>query len=238
MPMTKEQLPVTRTREPSSHTAAGISVAAIVEDALTVIAERGVAGLTMSAVAERLGVRSPSLYHHVRDKATLLDLVAQDAFGAFAADRDAYDDVASVDEWIVLTRSGTLRLREFYAAHPGLAGLIQATATRDRDRGDGSRASLVGAQLQALVRLGVPEPEARETFEACARWTMAAVAAEDHTGGGHDDALFHRGLDWLLHGVRADLVRAIDRPVSRRRPWPPNPPDTGARSNGDRRGGV
>jgi hypothetical protein len=63
-----------------------------------------------------------------------LDLVAQEAFGAFAADRDAYDDVASVDEWIVLTTSGTLRLREFYASHPGLAALIQATATRDRDR--------------------------------------------------------------------------------------------------------
>lgn len=203
---------MTRTREPSSHTAAGISVAAMVEEALALIADRGVAGLTMSAVAVRLGVRSPSLYHHVRDKAALLDLVAQEAFEAFAADRDAYDDVASVDEWIVLTTSGTLRLREFYASRPGLAALIQATATRDRDRGEGSRAALIGAQIQALVRLGVPEPEARETFEACARWTMAAVASEDHTGGGHDDALFRRGLDWLMYGVRADLAHAIGRP--------------------------
>jgi TetR/AcrR family transcriptional regulator, tetracycline repressor protein len=203
---------VTRIREQSSHVAAGISVAAIVGEALTVIGERGVRGLTMSAVADRLGVRTPTLYHHVQDKAALLDLVAQDAFGAFAADRAAYDDVASVDEWIALTRSGTLRLREFYASHQGLAALVQATATRDRDRGEGPRASLIGAQIQALVRLGVPELEARETFEACARWTMAAVAAEDHAGGGHDDALFRRGLDWLLHGVRADLALAIRRP--------------------------
>jgi hypothetical protein len=38
---------------------------------------------------------------------------------------------------------------------------------------------------------------------------MAAVAAEDHAGVGHDDALLHRGLDWLLHGVRDDLAHAI-----------------------------
>ena len=139
----------------------------------------------------------------------LLDLVAQDGFGEFAADWDAYGEVGSVDEWIALTRSGNLRLREFYSAHPGLAALIQATATRDRDQGVGSRASLVGAQIQALVRLGVPAPEARHIFEACARWTMAAVATESHVGGGDDDDRFGRGLDWLLHGVQVDLARII-----------------------------
>ena len=200
---------MTRTRDPSSHVAAGLSVMAIVDEALSVIAERGVAGLTMSALADRLGVRSPSLYHHVRDKAELLDLVAREPFGTFTTDRDAYDEVASVDEWIALTSSGTLRLRDFYASHPGLAALVQATATPDRDQGTGSRASLVAAQIRALIRLGVPEPQARETFQACARWTLAAVAAEDHVAGGRDDALFRRGLEWLLYGVRADLVHMI-----------------------------
>jgi TetR/AcrR family tetracycline transcriptional repressor len=200
---------VTATRDRSSHAAAGLSVAAIVDEALTVIAERGVEGLTMSALAERLGVRSPSLYHHVRDKAELLDLVAREAFGTFATDRDAYDDVASVDEWIALTTSGTLRLRDFYASHPGLAALVQATATPDRDRGTGTRAALVAAQIQALIRLGVPEQEAREAFHACARWTLAAVAAEDHVAGGPDDASFRRGLNWLLRSVRADLTHMV-----------------------------
>ena len=205
---------MTRTREPSSHQGAGVTVAAIVAAALALIAERGVAGLTMSGVAARLGIRSPSLYYHVRDKSALLDLVAQDAFGEFEADWDAYGEVGSVDDWIALTRSGTLRLREFYAAHQGLAALIQASATRDRDQGVGSRASLVGAQIRALIRLGVPEPEAHHIFEACARWSMAAVAAESHVGGGYDDDLFRRGLDWLLHGVRASLVHFIDNDSS------------------------
>lgn len=196
----------TRARDASSHAPAGISVAAIVETALVVVAQRGVTGLTMAAVAERLGVRSPSLYHHVRDKNGLLALLARDAFGGFGADRDAFDRVQSVQEWIEATTTGTLRLRTFYAAHPGLAALVQATATTDRDRDDRSRAELVRAQIQALVRLGVPRRRAKDAFEACARWTMAAVAAEPGPGGAREDErLFQRGLDWLLTGLRLEL---------------------------------
>lgn len=205
----------TRVRDASSHAAAGISVTAIVEAALAVVAERGVAGLTMAAVAARLGVRSPSLYHHVRDKSALLELLAQDAFGGFAADREAYDRVTSVQEWIDLTSSGSLRLREFYASHPGLAALVQATATRDRDQDDLSRGELTRAQIQALVRLGVPPREAKEIFEACARWTMAAVAAEGTAGSDPDDELlFRRGLGWLLAGIRVQLDRQAAAPPS------------------------
>lgn len=188
------------TRDPSSHAAAGITVAAIADAALTVIRADGVDGLTMRAVAERLHVRAPSLYHHVHNKSELLDLVARNAFDRFTADTTAYGEVRTVDEWIELTRSGSLELRAFYADHPGLAGLIQAKATPDRDRGDGSRAELVRAQIDALVRIGVPEPDARHVFEVTARWSLAAVVAE------LTDELFAEGLDLFLYGVRARLL--------------------------------
>jgi TetR/AcrR family tetracycline transcriptional repressor len=48
----------------------------VVETALEVLDESGLAGLTMRHVAERLGVKSASLYWHVRDKDELLNLVA------------------------------------------------------------------------------------------------------------------------------------------------------------------
>ena len=44
--------------------------------ALEMIDEHGLAGLRISHVAERLGVKSPSLYHHFRDKRELLAEVA------------------------------------------------------------------------------------------------------------------------------------------------------------------
>lgn len=46
---------------------------AIGEVALAILREEGVGGLTISAVAQRLGVRSQSLYHHVRSLAEVVD---------------------------------------------------------------------------------------------------------------------------------------------------------------------
>lgn len=192
-------------RDPSSHAAAGITVAAIADAALAVIRASGVDGLTMRAVAERLDVRAPTLYHHVRNKSELLDLVARNAFDQFTADTAAYEKLRTIDEWIALTRSGSLELRDFYADHPGLAGLIQSKATPDRDQGDGSRAELIRAQIDALVRLGVPEPEARHLFEVTARWSLAAVV-----GASADSPdVFADGLDLFLYGVRARLVDLV-----------------------------
>jgi AcrR family transcriptional regulator len=190
-------------RDPSSHAAAGISVTAIADAALAVIRADGVDGLTMRAVAERLHVRAPSLYHHVHNKSELLDLVGRNAFDQFTADTTAYEELTTVDEWIELTRSGSLELRAFYADHPGLAGLIQSKASPDRDRGAGSRAELIRAQIEALVRIGVPEADARHLFEVTARWSLAAVVADT----GPD--LFAEGLDLFLYGVRARLLELL-----------------------------
>ncbi|WP_272949705.1 TetR/AcrR family transcriptional regulator [Kribbella antibiotica] len=192
--------PTTATRAPSSHAAVGITVAAIADAALSVIRAVGVDGLTMRGVAERLGVRAPSLYHHMRNKADLLDLVARNAFDEFAADEAAYGELRSIDEWIELTRTGSLEFRAFYAAHPGLAGLMQAKATPDRDQGDGSRAALIRVQIESLTRLGVPEPRARHLFEVSARWSLAAVVAN------LPDDLFADGLDVFLAGLKAQLT--------------------------------
>ncbi|MEU8224943.1 TetR/AcrR family transcriptional regulator [Kribbella sp. NPDC048915] len=191
-------------RDPSSHAAAGLTVTAIADAALAVIRSNGVDGLTMGAVADRLHVRAPSLYHHVHNKDELLDLVARNAFDQFTADTAAYEQLTSVDEWIELTRSGSLELRAFYADHPGLAALIQAKATPYRDHGEGSRAELIRAQLEALVRIGVPEPAARHLFEVTARWGLAAVVADFRA-----QDYFEDGLDLFLAGVRQRLDELV-----------------------------
>jgi len=48
----------------------------IVAAALDLLDEAGLAGLTLRRLADRLGIRAPTLYWHVRDKRELLDLVA------------------------------------------------------------------------------------------------------------------------------------------------------------------
>lgn len=196
-------------RDRSSHRPAGITAEAVARAALDVVAASGTAGVTMTRVADRLGVRAPSLYHHVRDKQALLRLVATRALAAFDDDRARYDEVRVLDEWIELTADGGRRLRAYYLARPGLAAVVQATADSGRDRHSDGRGALAHAQVQALIRVGVPEPLARQAFETSAHWTLSAVAADSSGAPGGGDAAFDRGLRWLLHGLRRDLQEEL-----------------------------
>ncbi|GAA4570056.1 TetR/AcrR family transcriptional regulator [Planotetraspora kaengkrachanensis] len=56
---------------------AGLSPAAVVDAALTIVDEQGPEALTLSAVATRTGVATPSLYKHVRNLEELRTLIAR-----------------------------------------------------------------------------------------------------------------------------------------------------------------
>lgn len=58
-----------------------LTAAAIARAARELLGEDGLDGLSMRAVAGRLGVDASSLYWHVRNKDALLDLVADDLIG-------------------------------------------------------------------------------------------------------------------------------------------------------------
>jgi len=55
---------------------AGLTKAAIVQAAFDLLDEAGMDGLTVRALASRLGVQAPALYWHVRSKQALLDEMA------------------------------------------------------------------------------------------------------------------------------------------------------------------
>jgi AcrR family transcriptional regulator len=55
----------------------GISRSRVVAAALEVVQADGIDGLSMRALAERLGVKAASLYWHVRDRRELLELLAE-----------------------------------------------------------------------------------------------------------------------------------------------------------------
>ena len=55
---------------------AGLTKAAIVQAAFDLLDEAGMDGLTVRALASRLGVQAPALYWHVRNKQALLDEMA------------------------------------------------------------------------------------------------------------------------------------------------------------------
>lgn len=71
---------------------AKVDIDAIVHAARHVLEQHGAAGLTMLAVAERLGIRAPSLYKHVRDRQDLVlrvrDATLAELATAFASAQD------------------------------------------------------------------------------------------------------------------------------------------------------
>ncbi len=94
----------------------------VVAEALTVIAQDGVQALTMRTLAARLGVVPGALYHHVRNKEQLHDLVLDAAL----AEVDGHLDPSQ--PWTQQLKLLAHRLRDVLENHPGVAALLK---TRD-----------------------------------------------------------------------------------------------------------
>ena len=88
----------------------------IAMEALRVVDEHGASGLTMRAVAERLGVTPMALYHHVDDKAALVALLVNEVIRGqvLPSPRGAWrDDLWELAHW----------MRGVTRAHPAVGKL-------------------------------------------------------------------------------------------------------------------
>jgi AcrR family transcriptional regulator len=95
---------------------AGLDATTVTEAAASLADEIGLDRLSMSLVAERLGVKPPSLYRHVDSLATLTHLIA--VLGATEVGdtlRDSMQGVAGRDALAAAAQS----LRRYVKAHPG-----------------------------------------------------------------------------------------------------------------------
>jgi AcrR family transcriptional regulator len=94
----------------------------VVTEALAVFAEDGVPALTMRSLAARLGVVPGAVYHHVRNKEQLQDLLLDGVLAEVEFDLD------SSLHWTEQLKVLAHRLRRVLEAHPGVAGILK---TRD-----------------------------------------------------------------------------------------------------------
>ena len=136
----------------------------VVAEALTIIAHHGIHALTMRRLATRLGVVPGALYHHVRNKQQLHDLVLDNVL----AEIDLHQDptLAWTDQLNTLAH----RLRQVLEAHPGVAGILK---TRD-PLGPHSLA-LAEAFLAPLQAAGFADHDAGLAFFLLVDYTMVAL---------------------------------------------------------------
>lgn len=136
----------------------------IVDAAFEVLDEAGIDGLNVRAIAARLGVQNPALYWHVKDKQTLVDLMATRLLGAA---RVQPRDGESAGAW--LTRTVTA-LRDVLLSRRDGARLVASARVMDTEMGP-----LVDEGIRRLVAEGVPQPRAFFGTVAIFDYTLGAT---------------------------------------------------------------
>jgi TetR/AcrR family tetracycline transcriptional repressor len=186
----------------------------VVAEALDLLDEVGLDGVTTRRLALRLGVEQPSLYWHFRKKDDLLSSMAEAAMLPLAAEPlpEPTDDWQAwfADNFRSFRRTLLMR-RDGARLH---AGLVPGA---DLDR--------IYAKLAFLTGSGVPEHDAQMALLAGSRFTIGSVLEQQADGHGLDvqsddgripvmnhDAAFEGGLGLIIAGLAKDLTRPVSAP--------------------------
>jgi AcrR family transcriptional regulator len=191
----------------------------IVEAAAALLDERGIDGLTVRNLAQRLAVTSPALYWHVKTKEDVLDLALDHIFGEMPL-----PDIG--DDWRTEVRALTFRWRAVMLRHPWAPNLIgrpmlgpNVLARTEFLQSALVRGGFTGFRLAVITRLlanyvigaAITEATWRHTEDPGARaearrqllantdaypTLIASGYLED--GQWNDDDLFQRGIDAIL----------------------------------------
>ena len=98
-------------------TESGLNREAVIQAALAMLDAVGVDGLSMRALADRLGVKAASLYWHIRDKDQLLELVAEAVLERVAVP-------PSPPGWRPRVTAACNDLAQFLKVHQGAATVV------------------------------------------------------------------------------------------------------------------
>ncbi|UQE76641.1 TetR/AcrR family transcriptional regulator C-terminal domain-containing protein [Gordonia sp. PP30] len=108
--------------------AAKLSRDRIIDEAFALLDDAGIDGLTVRALAGRLGVKAPALYWHVASKQDLLDQMGTEV--ARRVER-RFADTTSGDSFAGALRGYAMILREEYLAHRDGARTFSGTRLMD-----------------------------------------------------------------------------------------------------------
>lgn len=180
------------------------SLPEIVAAAVDLLESDGLDGVTMNAVAARVGVRAPSLYKRVRNRDGLVRLIAEDALADLAARTAALADPARHPDPAERLAALARDLRVFARARPGGYRLIFAPPSGEAALDVGAIARASAPLLAATADLA-GEERALDAARTVTAWATGFIGMElagaFQLGGDVDDA-FEYGLSLLLAALR------------------------------------
>jgi len=141
----------------------------IVAEAVALLDESGLDGLTLRKLAQRLGVQAPTLYWHIRNKAALVNAVAEAILAPELAELAPPTDGEPWREWLTGVAS---HLRQAMLTHPDGARVVSAAHVSP------TMAGVLELAMTTLVARGLPLREARLTVLAVQAFTIGHVLEE------------------------------------------------------------
>jgi AcrR family transcriptional regulator len=175
---------------------------AIVDAARALLEEEGLDGVVMNGVAERVGVRGPSLYKHVADRSALIRAVGDNVTADLRA---TLDRAMSTGDPASDLRALAHAYRAFVHANPNGYGLLFAHLEPDLQPDPAAVADLGRPIVAAVARMiGDQGPGALEAGRTVAAWAHGFVSMELAGGfrlGGDLDAAYATGIDVILAGI-------------------------------------
>ncbi|HWD80920.1 MAG TPA: TetR/AcrR family transcriptional regulator C-terminal domain-containing protein [Kribbella sp.] len=138
---------------------------AIVAASIAVLDERGLDKLSLHAVAARLGIRQPALYHHFKDKDAILAAVAAEVLDRHHTERLPRPD----EDWHEFLIRNASSLRGAMLAVRDGARLVALAGPRAPELGNAI------AQVSFLERHGFTGADAILAYVAVSRYTIGCT---------------------------------------------------------------
>jgi AcrR family transcriptional regulator len=175
----------------------------IVRAARDLLESSGPAGVSMQAVAERVGVRAPSLYKRVRNRDDLIRLAAEATLGDLQARLDAVSRAGDARRRL---RAIAHALRDFAKERPAGYRLVFSPPSEAARLSPETLARSSDALLEIAADLAGPQQalEAARTVTAWATGFIAMELAGAFRLGGDVDAAFEYGIARLSAALVAN----------------------------------
>lgn len=167
-----------------------LSLDRIVSEAIALLDDEGPGALSMRRLAGRLGTSTMSTYHHVPDKAALVEAIAEEVM----ADLEQPPEDAPWDDAL---RTMATSFRALTRRHPGVFGVLLSGR---RPAAMLRTAEGVVARLEAA---GFSHQDALTVFRITIRYLLGSALVESDSSlpPSTVDATFAAGLDALIAGV-------------------------------------
>jgi AcrR family transcriptional regulator len=141
----------------------------IVTEAVALLDEQGLEGVTLRSLAQRLGVQAPTLYWHIPSKAALLTAIAEQILQETFKDPQPPAPAVRWQDWLSGLTEG---LRQALLAHRDGARVVSAAQESE------AMAAISELAMSTLVARGVTLRMARLIVLTVYRFTMGYVLEE------------------------------------------------------------